>query len=78
MHPVVAPTVPGAAVIVAAPVIADAERDDADSQARAELKDRHAAVLVVVVEIVPVDPAAVAFPIHVAPSPIIEATVHVQ
>jgi hypothetical protein len=78
MHPVVLSTVPGPASVVAAPVVADTERHDADSQTRAELNDGHAAVFIIVIEIIAVDPAAVALRVHIAPSPIVETTVHGQ
>jgi hypothetical protein len=45
---------------------------------RAELDDRHAAALIVVIQIVAVDPAAIAFPIDIAPGPVIETTVEIQ
>jgi len=78
MHPVALSTVPGPASVVAAPVVADTERYDADSQTRAELNDGYAAVFIVVVQIIAVDPAAVAFRVHIAPSPIVETTIHGQ
>ena len=78
MHPVTLPTVPGAAGVVAAPVVADAECHDAEPQLTAELKDGYAAALVVVVQIVAVHPASVALGVDVTPSPVIETAVHVQ
>jgi hypothetical protein len=45
---------------------------------RAELDDRHAAALIVVIQIVAVDPAAIAFPIDIAPGPVIDTTVEIQ
>jgi hypothetical protein len=44
MHPVALSTVPGAASVVAVPVVSDAERYDADSQVRTELNHGHAPV----------------------------------
>jgi hypothetical protein len=61
MHPVILATVPGPSSVVAVPVVADTEGHDPDPQTRAELEDRDAAVLVVVIKIIAVDPAAVAF-----------------
>jgi hypothetical protein len=76
MPPIALPTVPGPATVVSPPVIANIERYDAESQTGAELDDRYAAVLIVVIQIIAVDPAAIAFPVHIAPSPVVEATVH--
>ena len=78
VHPVVLPAVPGPARVVAAPIVADAESHDADSQLRAEPQDGHAPALVVVIQKVAVDPAAVASQIHIAPTPVIQAAVDVQ
>jgi hypothetical protein len=78
MHPVVFAAVPRPAPIIAAPVIADAERHDADPQLRAELENGHAPALIVVIQIIAVHPAAVALPVHIAPSPIVETPVHIQ
>jgi hypothetical protein len=78
MRPVALATVPRPTAVVAVPVIADAERHDADSQTRAELKDGYAAVLIIVIEVIAVDPSAIAFPIHVAPRPVIETAVYIE
>jgi hypothetical protein len=78
MHPVIASSIPGSAGIVAAPVVADAERDNADAEPCAVFDNRNAASLVVVVQIVTVYPAAIAFPINIAPGPIVDATVQIQ
>jgi hypothetical protein len=78
MHPVVFSPIPRPASIVAAPVIANAERHDADPQTRTELNDGNAAVLIIEEKKITVDPAAVALKVHIAPSPVVETTVHVQ
>ena len=78
MHPIILSPVPGSPLIVAAPVIADAEGHNADTQTRAELDDGYPAVLIVVVQVIAVDPAAVAFPVHIAPGPIIETAIQRQ
>ena len=78
MHPVVFPPIPRPASIVAAPVVADTERHDADPQTRTELDDGNAAVLIIEEQKITVDPAAVTLPVHIAPSPVVETTVHVQ
>jgi hypothetical protein len=77
MHPVVASAIPGACGVIAAPIVTDAEGHDANTQTRTELNDRNAPALVVVIQIVTVDPAAVAFPIDVTPSPIVDTTVEI-
>jgi hypothetical protein len=64
-------------MVVATPIIANIERHDADSQTGAKLNDRHAAVLIIVIQIIAVNPATIAFPVHIAPSPVIETTVHI-
>ena len=78
VHPVIAASIPRATRVVAPPIIAETEGNDADPQLCAELNDRHAAALIVVIQIVAVDPAAVAFPIDIAPGPAIETTVEIQ
>jgi len=78
MHPVVAAPIPRTTRVIASPIVAKTEGDDADTQLRAELNDRHAAGLIVVIQIVAVDPAAIAFPIDIAPGPVIETTVEIQ
>ena len=78
VHPVIFAAVPGPASIVTPPVIADAEGHNADAKLRAEIEHRDAAVLIVVVQIAAVDPAAIAFPIDIAPSPIVETAADVE
>jgi hypothetical protein len=78
VHPVALPSIPGPASVVAAPIVADGETDDTDSQLRAESQDGYPAVLIVVIQQIAINPAAVASQIHIAPSPVIQATVDVQ
>ena len=78
VHPVALPPIPGPASVVAAPIVADGETDDTDSQLRAKSQDGYPAILIVVIQKIAVDPAAVASQIHIAPSPVIQATVDVQ
>jgi hypothetical protein len=78
VHPVIFTTIPRPAAVVAPPIIADAKGHDADAELRAEIEHRDAAVLVVIVQIAAVDPAAVAFPVHIAPRPVIEAAAHIE
>jgi hypothetical protein len=78
MHPVIAAAIPGAARIIAAPIIANTERDNADAQLRAEFDDRYAAALIVVVQIIAVDPATIPFPIDIAPGPVVDTAVEIQ
>jgi hypothetical protein len=78
VHPVIFTPEPGPAAVVAPPIIADAEGHDADAELRAEIQYRDAAVLIVIVQITAVHPATIAFPVHIAPRPIIEAAAHIQ
>jgi hypothetical protein len=78
VHPIALPTVPWPPCIITAPVIAETECHDSDTQIRSELEYGHATVLVVVVQIIAVDPATVALPVHIAPGPIVETAVDVQ
>jgi hypothetical protein len=78
MHPVIAAAIPRTTRIVASPIVAQTEGDDTYPQLRAELDDRHAAALIVVIQIVAVNPAAIAFPIDIAPGPAVETAVEIQ
>jgi hypothetical protein len=78
MHPVIAPAKPGAACVITAPIIADTECHDADAEPRAVFNDGHPTALVVVVQVIAVHPTAIAFPIDIAPSPVVDATVQIQ
>ena len=78
MHPVVTPAKPGTTGVIAAPIIAETECHDADTELRTVFNDGHAAALVIVVQVIAVHPAAIAFPIDVAPSPVVDATVQIQ
>jgi hypothetical protein len=77
MQPIVFSTVPRAASVIAIPVVAHTECHDADPQTGPKLNDGHAAVLIVVIQIIAVNPAAVAFPVHIAPGPVIETTIYI-
>jgi hypothetical protein len=77
MPPIVFSTVPGTASVIAVPVVADTECQDADPQTGAKLKDGHAAVLIIVIQVIAVNPTAVALPVHIAPGPVIETTIHI-
>ena len=78
VHPVIFTTVPGPAAVVAPPIIADAKSHDANAELGTEIQHRDAAVLIVIVQIATVDPAAVALPVHIAPRPVIETAAHIQ
>jgi hypothetical protein len=39
---------------------------------------RYAAALIVVIQVIAVDPAVIAFPIDIAPAPVIETSVEIQ
>jgi hypothetical protein len=71
-------TVPRPAAIVATPIIADAEGHDTDAELRAEIQHRHTAVLIVVIQIAAVNPAAIALPIDIAPGPIVETAADIE
>jgi hypothetical protein len=78
VHPVIAPAEPGTARVVAAPIVTQTECHDADAELRTILDNGHATALVIVVQVIAVYPAAIAFPIDIAPSPIVDATVQIQ
>ncbi len=78
MHPIALTTIPGTTRVIASPIVADAEGDDADAERGADRQHRHALILIIVEKVVAVDPAAIAFPVHVAPREIVQAAVHVQ
>jgi hypothetical protein len=78
MRPVTLAPIPGPARVVAAPVIADAERYDADAQRRAILENRHAPALIFVIKVVAVHPAAIALKVHVAPGKIVDAAADID
>ena len=78
IDPIGAPRIPRPAHVVAAPVIAEIEGDDADPKSRAHVDHGYPPLLVVVIQIAAVEPAVVALPIHVAPREIVEASIDGQ
>ena len=78
MHPIALSSIPRAARVITAPVIADAERDDAYPKSRPHRQYRHASLLVIVIKIIAINPAAITSPIDVAPGEIVEAAVHID
>jgi hypothetical protein len=78
VRPVVLPPIKGPASVVAAPIVADGEPHDTDSQLRTEPQYGYPAVLIVVIQKIAVNPAAVASQIHIAPSPVIQAAIDVH
>ena len=78
MHPIVAPAIPWASGVVPSPVVAEAEGNDAEPQLRSEFYDWNTAALIIGVQVVAVNPAAIAFPVDIAPGPIIQTTVEIQ
>jgi hypothetical protein len=78
MHPVVTLAIPRPAGIITAPIIAEAERYDADPELRSILQHRNSLVLIIEEKKRAIDPAAVRPPVHIAPGPVIEAAVDVD
>jgi hypothetical protein len=78
MHPIIAPAIPRTPGVVPPPIVAETEGDDAYPQLRSEFDHRNAAALIVVVQVIAVDPAAITFPVDIAPGPVIDAAVEIQ
>jgi hypothetical protein len=78
MHPITLALIPRAAPVVAAPVIADAERNHADAELRSKFQYRHPPAVVVVKQVIAVHPAAIALPIDIAPGPIVETSADIH
>jgi hypothetical protein len=78
MHPIILAVIPRAAPVVAAPVIADAERHYADAELRSKFQYRHPPAVIVVKQVIAVHPAAIALPIDIAPGPIVETSADIH
>jgi hypothetical protein len=78
VHPVITSPIPRPAGVIATPIIAETECHDADAELRSILDHGNAAALVIVVQVVAVYPAAIAFPIDIAPGPIVDTTVQIH
>lgn len=75
MQPKIALAIPGSSGVVPAPVVPYVEDLDTQAEPRAVGEDRHAAVLVIAVEIIGVDPAAISLPVDIAPGPIVHTAI---
>jgi hypothetical protein len=78
MRPIALAVIPGAPAVITAPIVANTERNDADAKLGAKFQHRYAAAIVIVEKVIAVDPAAIAFPIDIAPGPVIQTTADIQ
>jgi hypothetical protein len=75
MQPKIALAVPGSSSVVPTPVVPYAEYLDTEAKPRTVLDDRHATVLIIVVKIVGINPAAISLPVNIAPGPIVHTAI---
>src|SRR6185437_3661373 len=78
VFPLLPPRIPGPAVIVVTPVDVDRERHDGDAESRRIRIKWNVTVLVGVTDIRRVHPSADVLDPHIAPTPIVEATHHLD
>src|SRR5512146_285434 len=70
--------VPRTSGVIPPPVLSQTERHDGQAQTGTVVEDRNPSALVVEIQVIGVDPAAIALPVHIAPGPVVQTSVDVD